>query len=109
MIGKGLYGVYIVSRENGVILNFRNAVEIFTGSNGTALAAKQTDGKLIILQEYESRKEAKEAVIMMSGAMERKTVVYVPDKDEIKGHMVNSGNDQHHLSGGRKQKGHGGS
>lgn len=94
--------MYIVSRENGVILNFSNAVEIFTGSNGTAVAAKQTDGKLIILQEYESKKEAKEAIIMMSGEMERKTIVYVPNKDEIKGHIVNSGNEQHHLTGGRK-------
>lgn len=101
--------MYIVSRENGVILNFSNAVEIFNGSNGTAVVAKQTDGKLIILQEYESKKEAKEAIIMMSGEMERKTIVYVPNKDEIKGHIVNRGNEQHRLSGGRKQKGHGGS
>lgn len=101
--------MYIVSKESGVILNFNNAVEIFTGSNGTAVVAKQTDGRMIILQEYDSKKEAKEAIIMMSSAMERKNVVYVPNKDEIKGHIVNSGSEQHHLSGGRKQKGHGGS
>lgn len=101
--------MYIVSKESGVILNFDNVVELFTGSNGTAAAVKQTDGKIIILQEYESKKEAKEAIIMMSSAMERKNIVYVPNKDEIKGYIVNSRNEQHHLSGGRKQKGHGGS
>lgn len=101
--------MYIVSKESGVILNFDNVVELFTGSSGTAAVAKQTDGRMIILQEYESKEEAKESIIMMSGAMERKTVVYVPNKDEIKGHIVNRGSGQHHLSGGRKQKGHGGS
>lgn len=101
--------MYIVSRENGVILNFDNVVELFIRSNSTAVVAKQPDGKIIILQDYESEKEAKEAIIMMSGEMERKTVVYVPSRDDIKGHIVNSGSIQHHLSGGRKQKGHGGS
>lgn len=101
--------MYIVSRENGVILNFDNVVELFTGSSGTAVVAKQADGKIIILQDYENKKEAKEAIIILSGEMERKTVVYVPSRDDIKGHIVNSGNVQHHLSGGRKQKGHGGS
>lgn len=101
--------MYIVSKENGVILNFDNVVELFTGSNGTAIVAKQTDGRMIILQEYESKKEAKEAIIMMSSEMERKSVVYVPNPKEIKGHIVNSGSEQHHLTGGRKQKGHGGS
>lgn len=101
--------MYIVSKESGVILNFDNVVELFTGSNGTAIVAKQTDGRMIILQEYESKKEAKEAIVMMSGEMERKSVVYVPNPKEIKGHIVNSGSKQHHLTGGRKQKGHGGS
>lgn len=100
--------MYIVSKENGVILNFNNAVELFTGSNGTAVVAKQTDGRMIILQEYESKKEAREAIIMMSSEM-KKNVVYVPSKGDIKGHIINSGSEQHHLSGGRKQKGHGGS
>ena len=101
--------MYIVSRENGVILNFDNVVELFTGSNGTAVVAKQTDGKIIILQDYESKKEAKEAILIVSEQLERKSVVYIPNLAEIKGHIVNSGNVQHHLSGGRKQKGHGGS
>lgn len=101
--------MYIVSKENGVILNFDNVVELFTGSNGTAVVAKQTDGKIIILQDYESKKEAKEAVLIISEQLERKSVVYIPSTAEIKGHIVNSGNIQHHLSGGRKQKGHGGS
>lgn len=101
--------MYIASRESGIILNFDNVVELFTGNNGTAVAAKQADGRIIILQEYESRKEAKEAIIMLSGAMERNAVVYVPNKDEVKGHIVNSGNARHHLPGGGKQKGHGGS
>lgn len=103
--------MYIVSRENGVILNFDNVVELFTGSNGTAVVAKQTDGKIIILQDYETKREAKEAIVIISENLERKCVVYIPSPEEIKGRIVNSGimREQHHLSGGRKQKGHGGS
>lgn len=101
--------MFIVSKENGVILNFDNVVELFTGSSGTAVVVKQTDGKIIILQEYETKKEAKEAVLIISEQIERKSVVYIPNPLEIKGRIINSGNTQHHLSGGRKQKGHGGS
>lgn len=101
--------MYIVSKENGVILNFDNVVELFTGSNGTAVVAKQTDGKIIILQDYETKREAKEAIIIISESLDRKSVAYIPSPAEIKGRIVNSSNEQHHLSGGRKQKGHGGS
>lgn len=49
--------MYIVSKEYGVILNINNVVEIYTGSNGTAIAAKQIDGKMILLAQYETKKE----------------------------------------------------
>ncbi len=103
--------MYIVSKENGVILNFDNVVELFTGSNGTAVAAKQTDGKIIILQDYESKKEAKEAVIAISEEMRTKNIVYIPDREEIKGRIINGRQykNPHHYENGKKTKGHGGS
>ena len=84
-------------------------VELFTGSNGTAVVAHQTDGKIIILQDYETKKEAKEAIVIISEQLERRSVVYIPNPADIKAHIVNSEKTQYHLSDGRKQKGHGGS
>lgn len=103
--------MFIVSKEYGVILNFANIVEIYTGSNGTAVVGKQTDGKMIILQEYESKKEAKEAIAIIADEMRRNTVIYMPDANTIKGRIANSGimREQHHNINGKKTKGHGGS
>lgn len=103
--------MFIVSKESGVILNFDNIVELYTGSNGTAVAAKQTDGRMIILQDYETKKEAKEAITIISEEMSRRNIVHVPSTKEIKGRIVNSGimREQHHYAGGKKTKGHGGS
>lgn len=103
--------MFIVSKESGVILNFDNIVELYTGSDGTAVVAKQTDGRMIILQDYEVKKEAKEAIAIISEEMSRKDIVYVPSAKEIKGRIVNSSimREQHHNIGGKKTKGHGGS
>lgn len=103
--------MFIVSKESGVILNFDNIVELYTGSNGTAAAAKQTDGRTIILQDYETKKEAKEAIAIISEEMSRRNIVHVPSAKEIKGRIVNSGimGGQYHYAGGKKTKGHGGS
>lgn len=103
--------MFIVSRENGVVLNFDNIVELYTGSDGTAVVAKQTDGRMIIMQDYKTKKEAKEAILIISEEMNRKSIVYVPNAQEIKGRIVNSVimREQHHNIGGKKTKGHGGS
>lgn len=103
--------MFVVSKEYGIILNFDNIVELYTGSDGTAVVAKQTDGKMIILQKYETTKEAKEAIIIISEKMSRKNIVYVPNMKEIKGHIVNSSimREQYHNINGKKTKRHGGS
>lgn len=101
--------MFIASK--GIILNFSNMQELYTGTNGTAVVAKQTDGKLYVLQEYENAREADEAIAIIAKEIElgKKDLVYVPDSREVKARIANNGDGQWHLSGGRKQKGHGGS
>ncbi len=101
--------MFIASK--GIILNFSNMQELYTGTNGTAIAARQADGKLIILQKYESCREAEEAIAIIAKEIElgKKELIYVPDTQEVKARIANNGDRQWHLSGGRKQKGHGGS
>lgn len=101
--------MFIASK--GIILNFSNMQELYTGTNGTAVVAKQTDGKLYVLQEYENARETDEAIAIIAKEIElgKKDLVYVPDSREVKARIANNGDGQWHLSGGRKQKGHGGS
>lgn len=100
--------MFIVSKENGVILNFDNIVELYTGSNKTAVAAKQVDGRIICLKEYETETEATEAICMIADEMSRKNIVHVPRKEEIKAKMNLEEQKWHHATG-KKTKGHGGS
>lgn len=104
--------MYIVSKENSIILNLENVVEVFTKKGGENLIfAKQPNDKVIILQGYNTEKEAKEAILMIAEEISigRKDIIYVPTPEEIKGRLVNSGAEkQYHISG-KKTKGHGGS
>lgn len=100
--------MFIVSRECGIILNFNNIVELFTGSNKTAVAAKQVDGRIICLKEYDTEKEAREAIGMIADEMNRKDIIYIPKKDEIKA-KINLEEQKWHHATGKKTKGHGGS
>lgn len=100
--------MFIVSKEYGIILNFNNVVELYTGNNKTAVAVKQTDGRIICLKEYETEKEAKVAICMIADEMNRKDIIYVPSKDEIKAKMNLEEQKWHHATG-KKTKGHGGS
>lgn len=101
--------MFIASK--GIILNLDNMQELYTGTNGTAVAARQADGKLIVLQKYESAREAEEAIAIVAKEIElgKKELIYVPDSRKVKARIANDGDTQWHLSGGRKQKGHGGS
>lgn len=100
--------MFIVSRECGIILNFNNIVELYTGSNKTAVAAKQVDGRIICLKEYDTEKEAREAIRMIADEMNRKDIVDIPKKDEIKA-KINLEEQKWHHATGKKTKGHGGS
>ena len=95
--------MFIVSREYGVILNINNVVEIYTGSNGTAIAAKQIDGKMILLAQYETKKQAKEAIEIISDEMQRHEIVHTPGIDEINSKIALLEQRWHHATG-KKQK-----
>lgn len=99
----------IVSREMGIALNFDKIVELTTGTKGTALVAKQDNERLIMLQEYSTTREAKTAVLMVAAEMERKSLVYVPDRDEVLRQIQLEEHQKYRSATGKKTKGHGGS
>lgn len=101
--------MFIVSREYGIILNFNNIVELFTGSNQTAVAAKQADGRVICLKEYDAEKEAKEAICMIAEemSMEKRNIIYVPSSQEVKNRIlinIKRESRHHNIAGKKKQK-----
>lgn len=101
--------MFVVSKEYGIILNFDNIIELYAKSDGTVVVAKQADGKLIVLQEYENTKEAKTAIEIISEQISLKNVVYMPSLNEVKRRIENDGMKKYHNVGGKKTKGHGGS
>lgn len=101
--------MFIVSREKGIILNLDNATEVYTGNSDRAIVAKQTDNRIIPLVEYETEGEARTAIEMIAEEMGRKDIVYIPSREQVKARAVNDRKGQHHNTGGKKTKGHGGS
>lgn len=104
--------MYIVSRENSIILNLENVVEVFVKKGGENLIFdKQPNDKVIILQGYNTEKEAREAILMIAEeiAIGRKILMYIPTPEEIRGRLVNSGAEKQYHINGKKTKGHGGS
>lgn len=94
------------------MLNLDNAAEVYVKNNGEPLVfARLMDGKLIIVREYGTEKEAVAAVAMMADEMGlgRKEVVCVPTPEEVRASIASAGMAKPHHISGKKTKGHGGS
>ncbi|MEG0794142.1 MAG: hypothetical protein RR275_09285 [Lachnospiraceae bacterium] len=93
----------------GEMINLQHIVEIYC--TGGKICGKNETGKGYSISEYDTNKEAEIALEMIGRELQRNEIVFAPTKERVKAELVNSDKNKPitHLSGGRKQKGHGGS
>lgn len=104
--------MWILNEQEGKIIDLQNGNMVALGRDGKSISFFRGNGQITKVKEYETTKEAREAVKMITESMNlgREAVYTLPDSEKIKSRIFQSQDyeNKHHING-KKTKGHGGS
>ena len=104
--------MWILNEQEGKIIDLENGNMVALGRDVKSISFFRGNGQITKIKEYETTKEAKEAIKMITESMNlgREEVYTLPDAEKIKSRIFQKSDyeNKHHVSG-KKIKGHGGS
>lgn len=99
--------MFIVSKDKKSIINLEQVTAMYIGSDGCSIKCDYKNNGCQ-LGRYNSDKEAKKAIEIISESIGKVDVCVMPDDSAIKAKMNLEEQKYHHITG-KKTKGHGGS
>ena len=104
--------MWILNEQEGKIIDLETGNMVALGRDGKSISFFRGNGQITKIKEYETTKEAKEAIKMITESMNlgREEVYTLPDQEKIKSRIIQDSDheNKYHVSG-KKIKGHGGS
>ena len=100
--------MFIVSKDKNSIINTQQTTSIYIGADGCTLKADFGNGKGCQIGRYNSEKECKTAIEILSERIGKSEVCFMPQDNAISA-KINIGDQKQHHINGKKTKGHGGS
>lgn len=100
--------MFIVSKDKNSIINAQQTTSIYIGADGCTLKADFGNGKGCQIGRYNSEKECRTAIAILSESIGKSEVCFMPQDNAISA-KISIGEQKQHNINGKKTKGHGGS
>lgn len=100
--------MFIVSKDKNSIINAQQTTSIYIGADGCTLKADFGNGKGCQIGRYNSEKECRTAIEILSENIGKSEIFLMPQDNAVSA-KINIGEQKQHHINGKKTKGHGGS